>query len=100
MQLRTTHALFCFLLAATTGCAPLTDLRLRGYRDDQRVEHYQYALGERYMDVDSLSLCYQEFGQGPDVLILPGLGTSIDFWQQNIPALAKSYHVVALDVPG
>jgi pimeloyl-ACP methyl ester carboxylesterase len=34
------------------------------------------------------------------VLILPGLGTSIDFWQLVIPALAERHHVVAIDPPG
>jgi len=37
---------------------------------------------------------------GQTILILPGLGTCIDFWQLNIPALARDYHVVAVDPPG
>jgi 4,5:9,10-diseco-3-hydroxy-5,9,17-trioxoandrosta-1(10),2-diene-4-oate hydrolase len=50
--------------------------------------------------VEGLKLCYQEKGQGEPVLILPGLGTSIDFWQLVIPSIAQKYHVVAVDLPG
>ncbi|UCG33544.1 MAG: alpha/beta hydrolase, partial [Phycisphaerales bacterium] len=31
---------------------------------------------------------------------LPGLGTSVDFWQLNIPEIAEHFHVVAVDLPG
>lgn len=79
------------------GC---TDAGLRRYRDEDLIARHRYALGERYVEVNGLRLCYQEFGQGENVLILPGLGTSIDFWQHNIPALARDFHVVAVDPPG
>ncbi|MBN2583472.1 MAG: alpha/beta hydrolase [Planctomycetes bacterium] len=82
------------------GCASCGDLRLAGYRDDVFLKEYTYALGENYLQVGDLKYCYQEMGQGEDVLILPGLGTNIDFWQENIPVLAQHYHVVAVDPPG
>lgn len=34
------------------------------------------------------------------ILIIPGLGTSIDYWQLVIPELARHYRVVAVDPPG
>lgn len=83
--------------AASVSC---TDLKLARFRDDRFVAGYRYALGEAYVEVNGIKLCYQERGQGPTVLILPGLGTSVDFWQLNIPALAEQFHVVALDLPG
>jgi 4,5:9,10-diseco-3-hydroxy-5,9,17-trioxoandrosta-1(10),2-diene-4-oate hydrolase len=64
------------------------------------LENYQYALGEQYIDVDGVKLCYQDVGHGDTVLILPGLGTSIDFWQITIPKLAEHFRVVAVDLPG
>jgi 4,5:9,10-diseco-3-hydroxy-5,9,17-trioxoandrosta-1(10),2-diene-4-oate hydrolase len=79
------------------GC---TDARLAAYRDDPFLAEYRYALGENYLEVDGLRFCYQEFGRGPTVVIVPGLGTSIDFWQLNIPALAEHFHVLAVDPPG
>ena len=82
---------------ASASCA---DLRLMSYRDDALVRQYRYALGEQYVDVKGLKLCYQEMGEGDTVLILPGLVTSIDYWQYNIPELAKHHHVVAVDFPG
>lgn len=85
------------LAAATAGC---TDLKLSQYRDDRFLEEYRYALGEKYIDVGGLRLCYQEYGAGPTLIILPGLGTSIDFWQLNVPVLAEQFHVVPVDLPG
>jgi len=83
-----------------TGCACLTDLQLARYRDDRLATSYRYALGEEYIDVDGVRICYQEQGTGENVLILPGLGTSADFWRLNISVLAKRFHVVAMDLPG
>ena len=86
------------LAISTASCC--TDLRLLPYRDDTLVEQYHYALGEQYITVGGLTLCYQEQGEGEPILILPGLATSIDYWQFNIPALAAGHRVVALDLPG
>ncbi|MCX5684314.1 MAG: alpha/beta fold hydrolase [Planctomycetota bacterium] len=90
-------AIAAMLAISAASCA---DLRLRQYRDDACVANYRYALGESYVAVDGLKFCYQEAGAGETVLILPGLGTSIDYWQYVIPALASRYHVVAVDLPG
>jgi len=78
----------------------LTDMKLAKYRDPQFVSEYRYALGEQYLEVDGLEYCYQEMGSGPNVVILPGLGTSVDFWQLNLPVLAEHFHVIAVDLPG
>lgn len=90
-------ALAAMLALAAASC---TDLQLRQYRNDRCLANYHYALGENYITVSGLKLCYQEAGAGETVLILPGLGTSIDYWQFVIPALASHYHVVAVDLPG
>ena len=87
----------CCLAASTASC---TELMLAPYRDDASVENHHYALGERYLEVNGMRLCYVEQGRGDNVIILPGLGTSIEFWQLNVPKLAENYHVVALDPPG
>jgi pimeloyl-ACP methyl ester carboxylesterase len=85
------------LLGATTGC---TDLMLRSQRDDTFLDQYRYVLGEQYLTVDGMRLCYQERGQGDTVIILPGLATTIDFWQLNVPELEKKHHVIVIDLPG
>ena len=87
-------------VAVGVSCCSCTDLRLRPYRSEDTLNEYHYALGERYVDVDGIKLCYQDFGHGDTVLILPGLGTSIDFWQLIIPKLAEHFRVVAVDLPG
>lgn len=89
--------LAAYCLCASASC---TQLLVRPYRNDALATGYRYPLGEKYVEVDHLKICFEEFGQGETVLILPGLGTSIDFYQENIPALAAHYHVVALDLPG
>jgi pimeloyl-ACP methyl ester carboxylesterase len=90
---------FLTLLVAV-GCASCADYQLRSYRNDMLLDNYHYALGENYLRVGDLKFCFQEMGQGETVLIVPGLGTSIDFWQLNLPALAVENHVVAVDFPG
>jgi 4,5:9,10-diseco-3-hydroxy-5,9,17-trioxoandrosta-1(10),2-diene-4-oate hydrolase len=75
-------------------------MHLAGYRDDAYLAQHTYALGEQYINVEGLKLCYQEGGEGDTVLILPGLGTTVDFWQLNIPEIAKHFHVVTVDLPG
>src|SRR5438477_5452211 len=44
-------------------CASCTDLQLRKYRDDAFLQQYRYALGEQYVQVNGLRLCYQELGR-------------------------------------
>jgi pimeloyl-ACP methyl ester carboxylesterase len=94
-----TPVLFAFV-AASLSSISCTDCLLSRYRDDAFLTTHKYAIGERYADVDGIRLCYQERGEGEDIVILPGLGMSIDFWQLNVPALAERYHVVAVDPPG
>jgi 4,5:9,10-diseco-3-hydroxy-5,9,17-trioxoandrosta-1(10),2-diene-4-oate hydrolase len=93
-------AALLFLPAIVLTCSGCTNTLLTKYRDPQLLQSYRYRLGEQYIDVNGVRVCYQERGTGPTVVILPGLGTSIDFWQQNIPDLAKQFHVVAVDPPG
>jgi pimeloyl-ACP methyl ester carboxylesterase len=93
----------CFALAgvvACLSCASCTDLLLKKYSDNDYLQQHQYRLGEQYVEVGGVKLCYQEQGQGDCLVILPGLATSIDFWQLNVPALAQSHRVLAVDPPG
>ncbi len=95
-------------LAALVGAATLlslvgcSELRVARFRDDVFMAQYTYSLGESYVEVDDgLTLCYQEFGTGDEtILVLPGLGTSIDFWQFNLPTWALHHRVLAVDLPG
>ncbi len=86
-------------MVCTVICASCTDLSLARYQD-AALKDRAYALGENYVQVDNVRLCYQERGHGPDILIVPGLLTDLDFWQETIPVLAEHYHVWAVDLPG
>lgn len=43
---------------------------------------------------------YLEAGQGPVLILIHGLGSSSAAWRDCIDSLAKSYRVLALDLPG
>ena len=44
---------------------------------------------------------YLEAGEGPPVLLLHGLGTSMVTWYCNFdPLVSRGYRVLALDLPG
>ena len=90
----------CLAAVLALSCTSCTDLLLARYRDDALLARHTYRLGQEYLDLGDLTLCYQEVGQGDPVIILPGLGTSIDFWQLNVPSLAEHFHVLAMDLPG
>lgn len=42
----------------------------------------------------------QEMGEGPTLLLLHGAGATTHSWRALFPLLARTHHVVALDLPG
>jgi pimeloyl-ACP methyl ester carboxylesterase len=48
----------------------------------------------------STGVNYVEIGSGPSLLLIHGLGGSWQNWLENIPALARSHRVIAMDLPG
>jgi pimeloyl-ACP methyl ester carboxylesterase len=50
---------------------------------------------------DAVPLYYEEHGEGETILLVHGWMCNAEYWwQKNVPALAESYHVVALDLRG
>jgi pimeloyl-ACP methyl ester carboxylesterase len=49
---------------------------------------------------DNVVVHYLEAGQGPALVLVHGLGSSSDVWSADIDSLAKTYRVIALDLPG
>ena len=47
-----------------------------------------------------LRFCYVDAGSGAPVLLMHGLGGSIESWTHNIDYLAKRFRVIAVDLPG
>ena len=54
----------------------------------------------RDLVVDGRTVRYVDVGAGPAVLLIHGLGGSWQTWLENIPALAREYRVIAMDLPG
>jgi pimeloyl-ACP methyl ester carboxylesterase len=54
----------------------------------------------RYETVGGLRLRYVRKGQGPPVVLLHGLASSIYTWKDVLPPLAAHHDVVAVDMPG
>jgi pimeloyl-ACP methyl ester carboxylesterase len=55
---------------------------------------------DRYIDVDDLRIRYWDEGEGAPLLLLHGLGVSVETWSQNVEALARQFRVIAADIPG
>ncbi|WP_354700112.1 (E)-2-((N-methylformamido)methylene)succinate hydrolase [Paraconexibacter sp. AEG42_29] len=45
-------------------------------------------------------LRYLDYGDGPPLLLLHGLGCSWQWWLEMIPSLAREHRVIAVDLPG
>ncbi len=54
----------------------------------------------KFVNVESRNIRYVNEGSGPAVILIHGLGGSLDWWDLTIPVLAKHFSVYALDLPG
>ncbi len=52
------------------------------------------------MQMKDLKLYYEVSGEGQALLFIHGLGSSTRDWEYQIPAFAKEYRVIALDLRG
>ncbi|HLT99629.1 MAG TPA: alpha/beta hydrolase [Burkholderiaceae bacterium] len=51
-----------------------------------------------FVDVGGINTRYLHAGSGPALVLLHGVGMSADIWFKNIPYLARSHRVIALDM--
>jgi pimeloyl-ACP methyl ester carboxylesterase len=58
------------------------------------------AVGEKMVTVDGLRLRCQEAGDGPAVVLVHGIATSLEYWRFTVGALAACHRVLAIDLPG
>jgi pimeloyl-ACP methyl ester carboxylesterase len=50
--------------------------------------------------VHRLRLRYWDIGDGPAVVLVHGIGASVEYWRFTIEALRHDFRVIALDLPG
>ena len=55
---------------------------------------------EKYHKIRNITIHYLVAGTGPPVLLVHGLGGSVNFWKPNIEPLSEFYRAFALDLPG
>lgn len=55
---------------------------------------------DRYIQVGDLNIRYRQVGEGADLLLVHGLGATLEYWDKVVPGLAKHFRVTALDMPG
>ncbi|ABC29318.1 predicted Hydrolase or acyltransferase (alpha/beta hydrolase superfamily) [Hahella chejuensis KCTC 2396] len=102
---------FCLLfVVGLSGCAGLkpslkaspTLANALGVADIPLKElKKQYAdKDSRFMEVDDLQIHYRDVGEGPTIVLLHGIMSSLHTWEGWIEELRKNYRVIALDLPG
>jgi pimeloyl-ACP methyl ester carboxylesterase len=54
----------------------------------------------RFVSVNGLEIYVEQVGQGPDVLLIGGLGDTVESWQYQLDGLADRYRLTAFDNRG
>ena len=54
----------------------------------------------RYAGADGVLVHYKSWGKGSPVILIHGFTLNQSFWRHQVPELAKTHRVVALDLPG
>jgi pimeloyl-ACP methyl ester carboxylesterase len=89
MRVGPSAALAGALLGLACGCLPFHQGPMPGE-----------PKGARYEQVDGARVRFVDTGAGPPVVLLHGFASSLETWEQLVPALAKDHRVVALDLKG
>lgn len=59
------------------------------------------AFEDQFVTVNGLRVRYWQMGEsGPPVVLVHGIGASVEYWVRNIPVLAQRYRVYAVDIVG
>ncbi|WP_240792875.1 alpha/beta fold hydrolase [Arthrobacter crystallopoietes] len=55
---------------------------------------------EQYVKAGELEIWTEQVGDGPDVLLIGGLGDTVESWQFQLDGLADRYRMTAFDNRG
>ena len=95
------EALFlCLLtagLASGTGAQPLKQTPAESQRPNLLLK---LTTRQKTILVFGQRIVYYEAGRGKTLVLLANLGWDSQMWAQNMPALARNYHVIAVDLLG
>ncbi|PIE42974.1 MAG: alpha/beta hydrolase [Gammaproteobacteria bacterium] len=72
----------------------LTDIPMADLEKLYTDEH------SRYMAINGLNIHYRDVGEGPVIVLVHGMMSSLHTWNDWSAELEKSYRVIALDMPG
>lgn len=65
----------------------------------QQVKQRHCLPDSRFIDIDGLSVHYRDVGDGPVLLCLHGIFSSLHTWQEWTTQLSDDYRVISLDLP-
>ncbi len=65
-----------------------------------RAQTTPQAISSRFAEVDGIKLHYLAAGHGPTVILLHGYAETSRMWRPIIPRLARTFTVIAPDLPG
>lgn len=51
----------------------------------------------KHLQTGDLNVWTEQVGEGPDVLLIGGLGDTVESWQYQLDGLADSYRLTAFD---
>ena len=57
-------------------------------------------LKEEYLSVAGHRIRFLEKGKGPPLVLLHGMGGSLEWWEYNLDAFAQKYRTISFDFPG
>ncbi len=67
---------------------------------DKHKHDWPHADHSHFVDSRPHRWHIQQMGQGPTLLLIHGAGGATHSWRDMMPILAKTHHVVAIDLPG
>lgn len=93
-------SLHLFLLAASAGLSGCVSLGMSEIPVDELRTRYANA-DSRFLDLgDGVKLHYRDEGQGPVIVLLHGVMSSLHTWDGWTAELTRHYRVIRVDLPG
>lgn len=54
----------------------------------------------QFIDIDGMNVHYRDEGQGPTLILLHGVNSSLHTWEGWVEYLKKDFRIISLDLPG